>query len=73
MRLCEEGEELTTLQSMQPEQILVRWVNFHLKKEGVDKRINNLGKDLADSEAYIHLLHSLDSSTDKSALSNEDL
>lgn len=73
MRLCEEGEELTTLQSMQPEQILVRWVNFHLKKEGVERRINNLGKDLADSVAYIHLFHSLDSSTDKSALSNEDL
>ncbi len=73
MRLCAEGEELSVMQSLQPEQILVRWVNFHLAREGVERRVANLGKDLADSFAYTHLLHSLDNSTDISILANEDL
>lgn len=34
MRLSEEGEELKDLQKLPPETILIRWVNFHLKKQG---------------------------------------
>ena len=29
-RLLNEGEELSALQKMKPEDILIRWMNFHL-------------------------------------------
>jgi hypothetical protein len=49
MRLAEEGEELADLLKLSPETILIRWVNYHLKKAGQERRIKNLGKDLSDS------------------------
>jgi plastin-1 len=61
MRLCEEGEELHDLNKLPPETILIRWMNYHLKKAGVDKRVTNLGKDLTDSFALFHVLNQLDS------------
>ena len=45
-----------------PETILIRWVNYHLAKNGQDRRIKNLGKDTADSFAMYHVLNRLDSS-----------
>lgn len=62
MRLAEEGEELAGLMKLGPETILIRWINFHLKKQGVDRKINNLGGDLKDSVALIHVLNSLEPS-----------
>jgi hypothetical protein len=32
MRLALEGEELQDLMKLAPEAILIRWINFHLKK-----------------------------------------
>lgn len=60
MRLCEEGETLEDLKKLTPEQILIRWVNFHLNKAGQERRIKNLGKDLSDSFALYHVLNQLD-------------
>lgn len=34
MRLAQPGEELKDLIKLPPEQILIRWVNYHLKKKG---------------------------------------
>lgn len=34
-------------------------MNFHLKESGNEKRVNNLGKDLSDSEALIIVLNRL--------------
>jgi len=51
MRLAEEGETLQDLMKLPPETILIRWLNFHLKKQGVEKKVNNLGSDLKDSIA----------------------
>lgn len=51
MRLAEEGETLLDLMKFPPETILIRWLNFHLKKQGFDKKVNNLGSDLKDSIA----------------------
>jgi plastin-1 len=61
MRLAEENEELTDLMKLAPETILIRWINFHLKKQGQDRRITNLGGDLKDSNALLYVLNSLDS------------
>ena len=32
MRLADEGEELHDLMKLTAEAILIRWINFHLKK-----------------------------------------
>lgn len=62
LKLCNEGESLEQLTKLPPEQILVRWVNYHLKKEGQERRISNLAGDLKDCQVYCHVLHSLDAS-----------
>ena len=51
MRLAEEGETLQDLMKLPPEAILIRWLNFHLKKTGSEKKVSNLGSDLKDSVA----------------------
>lgn len=60
MKLAEEGEELKDLLKLTPETILIRWLNYHLKKAGQDKKVTNLGKDLADSTVLFHVLNQLD-------------
>jgi len=59
IRLLEPGETLEDLLKLSPEQILIRWVNYHLKNAGTSKRIGNFGGDIKDSEAYTYLLNQL--------------
>ena len=58
-RLLEEGEDINDLLKLPPEQILLRWVNYHLKNAGSDKRIKNFSGDIKDSVAYTILLSQL--------------
>eukprot|EP00300_Choanocystis_sp_HF-7_P027604 c32762_g1_i1.p2 GENE.c32762_g1_i1~~c32762_g1_i1.p2 ORF type:complete len:638 (+),score=187.49 c32762_g1_i1:31-1914(+) len=58
-RLLEEGETLEDLMKLPPDQILLRWFNYHLKRAGHPKRVTNFGPDIADSEAYTVLLNQL--------------
>jgi len=58
IRLLEEGEELSDLLKLPPDQLLLRWFNYHLKKAG-HKKINNLASDVADGDAYTTLLHQI--------------
>ena len=55
-RLLQDGETLEDLLKLTPEQILLRWINFHLKEAGSNRRVANFGHDLCDSEAYCILL-----------------
>ena len=59
--LLEDGEEPADLLKLKPEEILKRWMNWHLTKAGQPK-INNLGKDLKDSKSIIYVLNRLDQS-----------
>lgn len=59
MRLAKDGEELADLNKLPAEQILIRWMNFHLRNAG-QKEIANLGKDLVDSKALLYVLNQLD-------------
>lgn len=52
-------DELRELMKLSPENILLRWVNHHLQKAGVNRRINNFTKDISDSEIYTHLLYQI--------------
>jgi plastin-1 len=72
-RLLEEGEDLKDFLKLPPEKILLRWVNYHLKNAGSDRRINNFGKDISDSEVYTLLLNQLSPLCDKSPLNEKDL
>jgi len=61
------------LLKLTPEQLLLRWVNYHLKKSGSSKRIKNFGPDVKDSEAYTILLNQIAPGVcDKTALSVSD-
>ncbi|KAJ3148050.1 hypothetical protein HDU86_007618 [Geranomyces michiganensis] len=56
IRLLLPGETLNQLIGLSNEQLLLRWVNYHLTKAGSCKRIANFGQDIADCDAYIILL-----------------
>jgi len=58
-RLLEPGEEIGDLLKLPPEQILLRWFNYHLKKAGHARKVGNFSKDIADSECYTILLSQL--------------
>jgi len=53
------GEKLEELMKLTPEQMLLRWVNHQLERAGVPRRIGNFTQDIADSEIYTHLLHTI--------------
>ena len=57
-RLLQDGEELSDLQKLKSEQILIRWMNFHLAKANQEP-ITNLGRDLADSRKLVYVLNQL--------------
>jgi plastin-1 len=53
--LLNDGEDLAFLSRLPPEEILLRWFNFHLKKAGSDRVVGNFSTDIQDSVCY-HLL-----------------
>jgi len=73
VRLLKDGETITDLLKMKPEDILLRWFNFHLKNAGHDQQITNFGKDIQDSVKYTILLNQLNKECDKTALNEDDL
>ncbi|CAG7848066.1 Fimbrin [Serendipita indica DSM 11827] len=58
-RLCEEGETIDDLLKLTPDQILIRWFNYHLKAAGWHRRVANFSKDVSDGENYTVLLNQL--------------
>ncbi|XP_029973560.1 plastin-1 [Salarias fasciatus] len=58
INLLEEGEELDHLMSLSPEELLLRWVNYHLRNAGT-KTINNFSEDIKDSRAYFYLMNQI--------------
>jgi len=58
-RLLEDGETLEQFLRLPPEQILLRWFNYHLKNAGWQRRVQNFSKDVHDGENYTVLLSQL--------------
>ncbi|KAM9227524.1 plastin-3 isoform 3-T3 [Leptosomus discolor] len=56
--LLRDGENLEDLMKLSPEELLLRWANFHLENAGWHK-INNFSSDIKDSRAYFHLLNQI--------------
>jgi len=74
IRLLEEGETLQDLLKLPPDQLLLRWFNYHLKNAGTPKRVRNFGGDVKDSEAYTILLNQIaPGKCDRAALTMTDM
>ncbi|KAK3395266.1 calponin homology domain-containing protein [Podospora didyma] len=55
-RLLDEDETLEQFLRLPPEQILLRWFNYHLKAANWPRRVNNFSSDVKDGENYTVLL-----------------
>ncbi|GBB89006.1 hypothetical protein RclHR1_15640004 [Rhizophagus clarus] len=58
-RLLEDDETLEQFLKLPPDQILLRWFNYHLKAAKWDRRVTNFSKDVKDGENYTVLLNQL--------------
>ncbi|CAM6096511.1 unnamed protein product [Calypogeia fissa] len=57
--LLDEMEEFEDLLRLPAEKLLLRWMNFHLKKAGYAKVVSNYSSDIKDGTAYTILLNKL--------------
>lgn len=58
-RLLEEDETLEQFLRLPPEQILLRWFNYHLKNAKWHRTVSNFSTDVKDGENYTVLLNQL--------------
>ncbi|KAI4374428.1 hypothetical protein MLD38_012424 [Melastoma candidum] len=59
VELVDDSKDVEELMSLPPEKILLRWMNFHLKKSEYRRIVTNFSFDVKDAEAYAHLLNVL--------------
>ncbi|KAL3632700.1 Fimbrin-5 [Castilleja foliolosa] len=57
--LVEDNNDVEELMGLAPEKVLLKWMNFHLKKAGYKKTVSNFSSDVKDGEAYAYLLNVL--------------
>jgi plastin-1 len=73
VKLLHDGEELADLIKLPPEDVLLRWLNYHLENAGSERRVKNFSGDLKDSEVYTIVLNQIDGEVcDTSALDMSD-
>ncbi|KAF2199512.1 plastin-3 [Delitschia confertaspora ATCC 74209] len=58
-RLLEDDETLEQFLRLPPEQILLRWFNYHLKNAKWNRTVTNFSTDVKDGENYTVLLNQL--------------
>ncbi|OWM85843.1 fimbrin-1-like [Punica granatum] len=59
VELVDDSKDVEELMGLAPEKVLLKWMNFHLKKAGYKKTVNNFSSDVKDGEAYAYLLNVL--------------
>lgn len=73
-RLLEDDETLEEFLKLPPNEILLRWFNYHLKAAGWSRRVTNFSKDVSDGENYTVLLSQIKPDTcDRAPLQERDL
>lgn len=56
VRLLRDGESLEEFMNLPPDQILLRWMNYHLQAAKYPTLVSNFGGDVKDARAYASLL-----------------
>ncbi|KAF6144998.1 hypothetical protein GIB67_013349 [Kingdonia uniflora] len=59
VELVDDSKDVEELMGLAPEKVLLKWMNFHLKKAGFKRPITNFSADVKDGEAYAYLLNVL--------------
>ncbi|CAD5188761.1 fimbrin-1-like isoform X1 [Musa acuminata AAA Group] len=59
VELIDDSQDAEELMGLSPEKMLLKWMNFHLKRAGYKKTVTNFSSDLKDGEAYAYLLNVL--------------
>ncbi|KAK4769106.1 hypothetical protein SAY86_027256 [Trapa natans] len=59
VELFDDSQDVEELMGLPPEKVLLKWMNFHLKKSGYEKQVTNFSSDVKDGEAYVYLLNAL--------------
>ncbi|XP_050247859.1 fimbrin-5-like isoform X1 [Quercus robur] len=59
VELVDDSKDVEELLGLPPEKVLLKWMNFHLKKAGYEKQVTNFSSDVKDGEAYAFLLNTL--------------
>jgi hypothetical protein len=72
-RLLKEGETLADFLKLSPEQILLRWLNYHLAAAGSSRVANNFTKDLTDSEILTTVLKQIAPECTLAPMQHKDL
>lgn len=57
--LVNDGEDMNDLLGLPPEELLKRWVNYHMEKQDYPTRIKNFRGDIKDGKVYTVLLKSI--------------
>ncbi|CAF1244299.1 unnamed protein product, partial [Didymodactylos carnosus] len=70
LQLLRDGETVEDLLKLSPEELLLRWVNYHLKRSSYKgKEVTNFSNDIKNSEAYTYLLQQIAPADTNPALS----
>eukprot|EP00127_Corallochytrium_limacisporum_P005221 Clim_evm38s201 gene=Clim_evmTU38s201 len=56
IRLMEKGETLKDMLDLTSEQLLIRWMNYHLRRSGSELRASNFTSDLTDSTVFAQVM-----------------
>ena len=56
MCLADDGEEPSDLYNLRPEEILIRWMNYHLARAGVPT-IDDLEEDITEPDVLIKVMN----------------
>ncbi|KAJ6979481.1 hypothetical protein NC653_027588 [Populus alba x Populus x berolinensis] len=59
VELVDDNNDVKELMGLDPEKVLLKRMNFHLKKAGYGKPVLNFSSDLKDGKAYAYLLNVL--------------
>lgn len=73
--LLKDGETMEDLLKLPPEDLLLRWFNYHLEAAGHHRRVANFSGDIKDSENYTVLLKQIapNKECDMSPMQESDL